>query len=132
VSFDQLAALPGEQWPTVTLVLHPCVNLISLRTNAPAFRKASDAGEMLPEATLTEVPVSWLIWRRDYTACFRSLSEPEAWALRAVQEGAPFSVLCEGMCEWFEPEKAAPHAAGFLRQWVDDEVISGVSVTSDK
>jgi len=130
VTFDELAALPGEQWPTVAFVLHPCVKLISLHTNAPAFRKAHDAGEPLPEASAAAAPVSWLIWRRDYTVCFRSLSEPEAWALRAVREGANFSALCEGMCEWFEPEEAAPHAAGFLRQWVDDGVIGGVSVTS--
>ena len=127
VTFDELAALPGEQWPTVAFVLHPCVNLISLHTNAPAFRKASDAGEALPEPSAAAAPVWWLIWRRDYTACFRSLSEPEAWALRAVQEGANFSALCEGMCEWFEPEEAASHAAGFLRQWVDDEVIASVN-----
>jgi hypothetical protein len=126
VSFDELAALPGEQWPTVAFVLHPCVQLLTLRTNAPAFRKASDAGEQLPEVTLAGAPVSWLIWRRDFTACFRSLSEPEAWALRAVQAGANFSALCEEMCEWLDPEEAAPHAAGFLRQWVDDQLIAKV------
>jgi hypothetical protein len=126
VSFDELAALPGEQWPTVSFALHPCVNLLSLRTNAPAFRKASDAGEALPEVTLAEAPVSWLIWRREYTTCFRSLSEPEAWALRTVQEGTNFSTLCEGMCGWFDAEEAAPQAAGFLRQWVDDQLITEV------
>lgn len=126
VSFDELAALPAEQWPTIAFVLHPCVQLLTLHTNAPAFRKASDAGEQLPEVTLAEAPVSWLIWRRDFTACFRSTSEPEAWALRAVQDGTNFSALCEGMCEWLDAEEAAPHAAGFLRQWVDDQLIAKV------
>ena len=83
----------------------------------------------MPEATAAEAPITWLIWRRDYTACFRSLSDPEAWALRAVAEGANFSALCEGLCAWFEPEEAAPHAAGFLRQWVDDELIGSVLTT---
>jgi hypothetical protein len=127
ITFDELASLPGEQWPTVTFVLHPCVNLIELRTNAPAFRKASDAGEPLPEITVAEAPVVWLIWRRDFIVSFRSLAEPEAWALREVQNGTSFSALCEGMCEWFEPEEAAPHAAGFLRQWVDEGLIAGVA-----
>ena len=126
VDFDELAALPADQWPTVAFVLHPCVQMVTLCTNAPAFRKAADAEENLPELALAEVPVAWLIWRRDFTACFRSLSEPEAWALRAVQGGANFSALCEGLCEWLEPEQAAPHAAGFLRQWVDDQLITSV------
>ena len=130
VSFDELAALPGEQWPTVAFVLHPCVQLLSLRMNAPAFRKASDAGEILPEVALAEAPVWWLVWRRDFTACFRSLGEAEAWALRAVRDGANFSTLCEGMCEWLEPDQAAPHAAGFLRQWVDDGLITNVVASS--
>lgn len=130
VGFDKLAALPADQWPTVAFVLHPSVQLLTLRTNAPAFRKATDAEASLPEITLAEAPVSWLVWRRDFTACFRSLSEPEAWALRAVQTGANFSTLCEGMCEWLEAEQAAPHAAGFLRQWVDDEVIAEVIASS--
>jgi hypothetical protein len=73
---------------------------------------------------LAPTPVSWLIWRRDFTACFRSLGEAEAWALRAVRDGANFSALCEGMCQWLDPEEAAPHAAGFLRQWVDDQLIA--------
>jgi putative DNA-binding protein len=130
VGFDELAALPADQWPTVAFVLHPCVQMVTLCTNAPAFRKATDAEENLPEVALAEAPLAWLIWRRDFTACFRSLSEPEAWALRAVQGGANFSALCEGLCEWLEPEQAAPHAAGFLRQWVDDEVITEVVASS--
>ncbi len=126
LSFEELATLPADQWPTARFVLHPSVHRLSLCTNAPAFRKASDAAEPMPEVTVAPAPVSWLIWRRELTACFRSLSEPEAWALQAVEGGANFSALCEGLCEWMQPDEAAPQAAGFLRQWVDDEVIHRV------
>ena len=50
VRFDDLAQLPRSAWPTLGFVLHPRCSCIQLRTNAPALRKATDAGEPLPAA----------------------------------------------------------------------------------
>ena len=87
-------------------------------------RKPSQFRDPLPEGTMADNPKPWLIWRKELTAHFRSLGEPESWALAAVRDGANFTALCEGLCHWFSPEDAAPQAAGLLRQWVDDELIS--------
>jgi hypothetical protein len=127
VRFEDLAQLAAERWPTLGFVLHSSARLIRLRTNAPAMRKAADAQEPLPEAVAEAQPRSWLIWRKDLTPCFRSLSEHEAWALSAVRTSVDFSGLCEGLCDWFPPEDAAPQAAALLRQWVADELISGLT-----
>jgi hypothetical protein len=123
LAFDHIAAIPADAWPTLRFMLHPGVQLIELHTNAPAFRKAHDAGEPWPSLLAAAARTPWLIWRSDHTSCFRSLSEPEAWALRAVRNDADFTALCEGLCDWLEPEEAAPHAAGYLRQWIDDGLI---------
>lgn len=127
IRFDDLAAVPPDAWPELSFVLHPSLNLIQLRSNAPAMRKAVDAGEPLPEPNVLDEPRPWLVWRKELTACFRSLSEHEAWAINAAKNRATFTALCEGLCEWFAPEEAAPQAAGLLRQWVDDELISGLA-----
>ena len=127
VRFEDLARLPPEAWPALGFVLHPSAQRVELRTNAPVFRKASDAGEPMPEAVIAEQPRPWLIWRKELSPCFRSLSEAEAWALAALEEGANFTALCEGLCRWFDPEQAAPQAAALLRQWVDDELISDLT-----
>ena len=127
VRFEDLAQLPAERWPTLGFVPHSSVQMIQLRTNAPAMRKATDAQEPLPEVVVEDEPRSWLIWRKDLTPCFRSLGEQEAWALSAVRAGSDFTALCEGLCEWFAPDEAAPQAAALLRQWVDDELISGLN-----
>jgi Putative DNA-binding domain len=127
VRFEDLASLPAEAWPVLGFVLHPSARRIELGTNAPAFRKAADAGEPIPEVALANEPRPWLIWRKELNPCFRSLGEPEAWALDAVQAGANFTALCEGLCRWFDPEQAAPQAAALLRQWVDDELISDLT-----
>ena len=86
VRFEDLARLPAEQWPGLGFVLHPSVNPIELRTNAPAFRKAHDSGEPFPQISTDDGGTPWLVWRKEFTVCFRSLEEPEAWALHAVTE----------------------------------------------
>jgi len=126
VRFEDLAQLPAERWPTLGFVPHSSVHVIQLHTNAPAMRKATDVQEPLPEVAVEDRPRSWVIWRKDLTPCFRSLGEYESWALSKVREGSDFSALCEGLCEWFQPEDAAAQAAALLRQWVDDELISGL------
>ena len=128
VRFDELAALPQQSWPVLGFVLHPSVHFLELRTNAPSLRKATDAGDPLPDAVLADDAKTWLIWRKALTAYFRSLSESESWALAAVREGANFTALCEGLCRWCSPDQAAAQAATLLRQWVDDELISDLTI----
>jgi hypothetical protein len=127
VRFEDLAQLAPTQWPVLGFLLHSSVQLIQLRSNAPALRKATDAEELLPESDVDHETRSWLVWRKELSACFRSLSEPESWALCAVRDGANFTQLCEGLCRWSTPDDAAGQAAALLRQWVDDELISGLS-----
>lgn len=128
VQFEELTQLPPEAWSTVAFALHPCAHVIDLQTNAPSFRKAHDAGEPLPEPTAADSAQPWLIWRNDYTVCFRSLGDFEAWAIRTSQEGATFTALCEGLCDWVEPDQAAPQAAQLLRQWVNDGLITAAVI----
>jgi hypothetical protein len=128
VRFDELARMPQHAWPVLGFVLHPSAHLLELRTNAPSLRKATDAGDPLPEAHVDDATKAWLIWRKELTAYFRSLNESESWALAAVKEGANFTALCEGLCSWFSPHDAASQAATLLRQWVEDELISDLTV----
>jgi hypothetical protein len=126
VRFEDLAALPADAWGTLGLRLHPSVRMIELRANAPAIRKAVDAGTPAPEPRLADEAVTWLVWRKDLSPHFRAVSRPEAWALRGAREGSSFAMLCEGLCDWLAPEEAAGAAAGWLRTWVDDQLIVGL------
>jgi hypothetical protein len=126
VRFEDLAALRADAWGTLGLRLHPSVRMIAVRANAPAIRKAVDTGTPVPEPKLADAAVTWLVWRQDLSPHFRSLSEPEAWALRAAHEGSSFPAICEGLCEWVAPEEAAGVAAGWLRTWVDDQLVAGL------
>jgi hypothetical protein len=86
-----------------------------------------DAGTPAPEPKLADEAVTWLVWRKDLSPHFRSLSAPEAWALRSAREGLSFPAICEGLCEWVAAEEAAGTAAGWLRTWVDDQLITALT-----
>ena len=123
VRFEDLSRLPPSVWPEMRIVLQPSAHLVALRSNAPALRKATDGSEPLPRPTLADSAKPWLLWRKELTPRFRSLSESESWALAAVKDGATFAALCDGLCRWSAPERAPSEAAALLRRWVDDELI---------
>lgn len=130
IRFEELARLPQQSWPGLGFVLHPSARFLELRSNAPSLRKAVDTEAPLPKPAIASKGVAWLIWRKALSAYFRSLGAEESWALAAVSEGANFAALCEGLCRWCSPDEAASRAATLLRQWVDDELISDLTVAS--
>jgi hypothetical protein len=130
--FADLAGVPPEAWPTLAFSLHPSVHLVRLRCNAAALRTAVDEERPLPPVQTQDHPVDWVVWRRDDGVVhFRSLQPEEGAALRAVRDGATFVELCSLLAASVTGEAAAAGlAAGFLRTWVDDRLVSGLSGAS--
>jgi hypothetical protein len=54
---------------------------------------------------------------------WRSLEVHEAWALESAVKGANFADICEGLLEWIDEQQVAITAAGFLKQWVSDQLV---------
>jgi hypothetical protein len=121
-----MAALPPDDWPTATFALHPSVQRLNLRWNAPAIWNAVDARAPLPAAEKAAHPVGWMLWRHDLKIYFRSLSVDQAFALDAMRRGDTFAALCEGLTEWIDARHVALHAAGLLKQWLEDGLISAI------
>jgi hypothetical protein len=126
-----IAAVPAELWPELRFHLHPTVQRKDLRWNVPTQRKAVEDGVPIPEPQAYPQAVGWVIWRRDLRTYFRSLSVPERWALGAVRDGESFAGICEGLCAWLPADDVALQAAGFLRRWVDEQMISSFEPSPD-
>lgn len=127
LTIDTLAALPPEHWAGMRLRPHPSLVRLDLYWNTAALWNAADAGTPLPAAECARHPIAWAVWRQDLRTYFRSLPTPEAWALDAVRAGRDFAAVCEGLCEWIEPAQAAAHAAGLLKQWIIDGMLSDIA-----
>jgi hypothetical protein len=126
LAFADLARLPAQAWSDAVLVLHPSVHLLQLRSNAVAVRKAVDAGTPPPAVESGSEPLDWLIWRQDDLAHYRSLPAVEAQALHVARRGGDFAAVCTAVAEHAGDEAAAAIAAGFLRAWVDDQLVVDV------
>jgi len=80
----------------------------------------------VPAPLESDYPQAWLVWRQDLKTWFRSLSVDEAWALDAARTGESFATICEGLCEWIDARNVALHAAGLMKQWITDGIVSGI------
>lgn len=119
--------IPVADWSRLTFAFHPSLQRIDLRWTVPRFRRQVE--EEQPEIGPPEhadKPVPWLIWRAGTRQKFRSLENDEARALDQAAKGEDFTVLCEELCTWHDPDQAALRAAGLLKGWFREGLISAV------
>jgi Putative DNA-binding domain len=129
LTIEEMAAVDPQGWPNLRFHARASVQRLDLYWNAPAIWKAADSGaDTLPAPEQSPHLTAWVAWRQGLETFFRSLSVDEAYALDALVRGERFETICEGLCEWIDPEHAAGRAAGFLRQWVVDEMLREYSI----
>jgi len=120
---EDMAQIAPQDWPGLAFRFKPALRWIDLYWNIPAVENALERGETVPTASRSEHPQRWLLWRREYKTYWRSLEVHEAWALEQAVDGANFASVCEGLLEWVDQQQVALVAAGFLKQWISDELI---------
>jgi hypothetical protein len=123
---DDMASVRPESWPGLRFDFHPSLQRIELQWNAPAIWNAVDSEQPLPEPEQAEYPVGWMVWRQGLRIYFRSLSVDQAWMLDALRDGQAFAEVCEGLTEWIDAQHVAMHAAGLLKQWLEDGLIAHI------
>jgi hypothetical protein len=117
--FEDLAGSAPAEWPSLVLEPHPSLQVLPLRTNAPALWHATREGGQPPPVRIGTQAVQYAIWRKDLASWFRSLAPEEALAIEALRAGRSFGEICGQLGERKSGEEAAALAAGFLRGWVD-------------
>ncbi|MFT5502747.1 MAG: hypothetical protein ACI845_003702 [Gammaproteobacteria bacterium] len=122
---EDMAQVQPESWGSITLVFKPAHQWRDLYWNVPAMVSSLE-NDQPTEANRDEDPVRWLLWRQQMTTHWRSLDVHEAWAFEQMLLGANFAVICEGLVEWVDAEQVALAAAGFLKQWITDELVISI------
>ena len=132
VSAKDLAAIAPERWAALRFAAHPSLQRLDLRYNVGAIRKAADAGKSAPKPRRSERRVAWIIWRQGLATYFRSLEPPQARALDAVRAGKTFGQVCKTLSSDLPRTDAPRAAAGYLRAWIGDGLISAVQKPRSK
>jgi hypothetical protein len=122
---ENMAMIPFDKWPKMTFRLHTAVKKVNFQWNITQLWKAAEANEPLYPEKHAE-PIDYLIWRKEYEVQFSSLSPDEAYMIDSMLTGENFGDICEGLCEWREPEEVAMHAASLLKRYITDGMVRQV------
>jgi hypothetical protein len=128
IDHTALGGIAPGSWGELRLEFHPSARRLQMRTNAPELFKALTEESTPPEPTSFATPRQWLVWRRALQTQYRSLGAAEAAALAIMVESGTFAQLCECLCEWHAEDDVPAEAAGMLKRWIADELVTGVTV----
>ena len=121
---EDMAQVAAEAWPGLTFEFQPAMRWLDLYWNVPTMERALDADTELPQLQRADYPQRWLLWRQDMKTHWRSLEVHEAWAIEQASKGANFAEICEGLLEWIDEQQVALAGAGFLKQWISDNLLT--------
>lgn len=128
IDMSILADIPAEQWPELTLRMHPSFRCFVTEWNCVEIWRAIKAEHTHPDAERGEKQ-AWLLWRNsDRLSEFRSVSVDEYEVLNTAAVGGTFAQLCEVLLEWHSAEEVAGHASRLLGKWVDSNLIIAANV----
>jgi len=127
VGIESLAAVAPGNWGDLRLEFHPSVQQLELSSNAQALFKAFADEQSPPAPAMLASPQPWLLWRQDLKTQYRSLEPDETAAFAAVRSGGTFAEMCEALCEWHEAEAVPLVAAGMLKRWIVEELVTGLA-----
>jgi hypothetical protein len=130
VGVECLATVAPGDWAGLRLQFHPSVQYLELATNAQALFKTLSAEQPPPQPAILASPQPWLLWRQDLKTQYRSLAPDETAALQVMRAGGTFGAMCEALCEWHDAGEVPLVAAGMLKRWIVEELLTRVGLSS--
>jgi hypothetical protein len=121
---------PGQlgdiDWDAAVFTFVPTLTLGSVTTNCAALWSAMAAEQMPPAVMRLLAASDLLVWRRDLSPQFKTLSALEAHALRLGLAGTPFGEICQFALHAAGESQAAAVTSQLLATWLRDGIVSGV------
>jgi hypothetical protein len=126
VTFADLQAFDPTMIAAAILTIHPSMQLLKATTNVTSIWSALKSQERPPKAAALPEPIDILVWRQSSASRFRLLGAEEAMAIGEAAKAVPFGVLCEMVAVMNDAGTAALRAGGYLRGWIEAELISAI------
>lgn len=136
LALADLAGIAPEAWSDLCFDLQPCLHFLPLRWNTVAIWNALDAEQPPPAFQQRSAFETWLIWRCNFDAHFRSLEAIEERALHLALDGADFGHICASLnaqCQFaaadgqLAEQESIVRAAQYLAAWLQDGMIAGIN-----
>lgn len=120
------AAIAGIDWDKAAITFAYSLAAAPARTNAGAIWSALVAGDAPPAAAILPEPGMMLVWRQDFTPCFRTIEMIEYGAITLAAAGLGFADLCAMLVEKRGEAAGLALAGRMLGQWFADGLIIDV------
>lgn len=121
---DDLLALSPQDWPALSLGLHPSVQVLTLQwAVGPVWHALKSGQEEVPAPEALDHHL--LVWREGLQTRWQSLSPAHTVFVHGLQAGQPFGQICETLADQLGPEQAAATAAAVLHELLAGGVITG-------
>jgi len=124
---DALAGLASGDWETIGFRFTPTMHISPLRYNSVGIWHAIDQEQTPPSSEMLSESNWLLIWRKGWKPHFRTISAVENAALVQLQQGTPFAEVCTALIDQFSDSEAAIVAAESLHNWLNDELLVGLT-----
>ncbi|MEN9867935.1 MAG: hypothetical protein RL748_3525 [Pseudomonadota bacterium] len=138
LALSALGQVAAEEWESIGFSLHASARFLPLHSNCVEIWLAlgndtgsaenaagngdGDGDQQAPPPVIWQTaPQTWLIWRKDLQAHFRSLSASEYQALSSLHAGHGFAEVCGEVAER-DPEAEA-QIGHWLQRWISDQVL---------
>jgi len=127
VSENDIANIPAENWPFLSVNFHPSVCWVKYQWNILPVWKAVKENSDIPEIVKLPELQTAMIWRQNLVTRYRTMEREEANLVAIAGAGKDFSAWCETLIEMGElPENVPLKVAGVLRTWIGLEMISNL------
>jgi len=125
ISEADAAMVPPSAWPTLSLVFHPSVKLLTLWWNTLDIWRAAKKDQQPPQPERLSQQSHCLIWRDGLMTQYRSLEADEATSLSVAIHGDNFSEICSALAtELHDQEQVPMRAASFLKGWMAASMLT--------
>lgn len=129
INENDIATIPPESWPDLSLEFHPSVRLFSMWWNTLDLWQAAKEDRQPPEPVRLSQNSYCLLWRNNLVTQFRSLEPDEVAALSTAMASANFPDICASIAVEVEEQELVPmKAAGFLKGWLAAGLITRLMV----
>lgn len=131
ITLQDLAAIDPQAFSDASFDLAPTAQILAMKTNVSSLWSCLKCEEVPPCAIDLDHPAKLLVWRQSGGSRFRILGDEEAMAIACMAEGLTFGAICEMIATFDDPDTAALRAAGYLRGWLEAEIISRIRLSGE-
>ena len=122
-----IEAMVDVDWDHARVTFVASLKTVPARTNAAAICSALAQDVLPPAAALLPEPGFLLVWRQDFTPCFRTIETIEHDALTLLAAGADFAAMCEVLVNARGETDGIALAGAMLGEWFQDGLISEIT-----